>query len=185
MMVPTRNVVRVVLAAGLLLLLPLLAMLWTGELAWGPADFVLAGLLLVGTGLLYEWVVSRMNGAGYRLAVGLALATAILLVWVNLAVGLIGSEDHPANRMYAGVLAVGLVGAFLARLEPRAMARVLFATAVAQALVAVIATTLWTLPATSGVAEVLGVNAFFVALWVGSALLFRRAATRREAERMA
>jgi len=33
----------------------------------------------------------------YHLAVGTALAAAVLLVWVNLAVGIIGSEDHPAN----------------------------------------------------------------------------------------
>ncbi len=62
---------------------------------------------------------------------------------------------------------------------PDGMARALFATALAQASVAVIALIIWKPPVTSGVLEVLGVNAFFVALFVGSALLFRYAARGR------
>jgi hypothetical protein len=179
MSVPVRNIVRIVLAAAVALLLPLLAMLWTDEMAWGPGDFALAGVLLVGTGLLYEVAASRTHTARYRIAIGLALATAFLLVWVNLAAGLIGAEDNPANLMYLGVLAVGLVGAVVVRLESHGMAQVLFATALAQALVAVMAMNLWELPVTSSSVKVLGVNALFVALWVGSALLFRRAASAR------
>jgi hypothetical protein len=95
---------------------------------------------------------------------------------VNLAVGIIGSEDHPANMMYGGVLAVGLLGAIIARLEPRGMARTLVAMAIAQALVPVIALAVWGLPITSGGLEVFGVTAFFGTMWVASALLFRQAA---------
>ena len=58
---------------------------------------------------------------------------------MNLAVGIIGTEDNPANLMYGGVLAVGIVGAIIARFQPHGMARALVATALAQALVAVIA----------------------------------------------
>jgi hypothetical protein len=76
----------------------------------------------------------------YRSIVGVALAAAFLLVWVNLAVGIIGTEDYLANVMYVGVLAVGIIGAIIARFRPHGMARALFATALAQALVAVIAT---------------------------------------------
>lgn len=112
----------------------------------------------------------------YRLAVGVALVAAFLLIWVNGAVGVIGAAGDDANLMYAGVLAVGISGAFVARLEPRGMARALFATAVAQALVAVIAVIAGLgLPASPPL-ELLGVNGFFVALWVGSAWLFRKAA---------
>jgi len=41
--------------------------------------------------------------------------------------------------MYIGVLAVGIIGALIARFQPHGMARALFATALAQMLVAVIA----------------------------------------------
>jgi hypothetical protein len=49
----------------------------------------------------------------YRFAVGLALTAAFLIVWMNVAAGLIGIEDDdPANLLYVGVLA--LHGAFVA-----------------------------------------------------------------------
>ena len=117
----------------------------------------------------------------YRIAVGMALAAAFLLVWINLAVGVIGSEDNPANLLYGGVLAVGLIGVLIARFRPHGMARALFATAIAQALVPVIALIIWKPQVTSveaflGVFGVFSVNGFFVMLFVGSALLFRYAA---------
>ena len=113
----------------------------------------------------------------YRLAVGAALATAFLLVWVIGAVGLIGAEGNPADRMYAGVLGVGFVGAMIARLRPRGMARVLLAVAFAQALVAVIALINGEhRAAVTSVPEITLSNGFFAALWVGAAWLFRRAA---------
>ncbi len=81
--------------------------------------------------------------------------------------------------MLTGVLAGGVIGALIARFEPHGMARVLFTTAGAQMLVPVIALINWPPPVTSwGAAGVVGVfilNAFFVMLFVGSALLFRRA----------
>ncbi len=81
----------------------------------------------------------KTDRATYRWAVGLALAAALIMVWISLAVGIIGSEDNPANLMYVGVLAVGFVGAIIARLRPRGMARAMFATAIAQTLVLVVA----------------------------------------------
>ena len=179
----SKSIVRIVLMTAFLLLLPLLAMQFTDEVAWDLADFVVAGVLLLGTGFTYELVARKGGNIAYRAAVGIALAAALLLVWINLAVGVIGSEDNPANLMYVAVLAVGLIGAAIARLEQRGMARALFATALAQALVPVIALIIWKASATSdaggwgsaGVLGVFGLNAFFVMLFVGSALLFRRA----------
>jgi len=78
--------------------------------------------------------------------------------------------------MYIGVLAVGIIGAIIARFRPHGMARALFATAFAQALVAVIVLIFglglpWSPPV-----EILALNEFFAALFVGSAILFRYAA---------
>ena len=115
----------------------------------------------------------------YRLAVGAALATALLLVWVIGAVGLIGAEGNPADWMYAGVLAVGLVGALLARFRPEGMSRALFATALAQASVAAIALINGEhRAAVTSVPEIVLSNGFFAALWTGSGWLFRSAAGR-------
>jgi hypothetical protein len=175
--VKNRNIIGIALATAFLLLIPLVAMQFTDEVVWTLRDFVFAGVLLFGTGLTYELVTRKAVNRAYRLAVGVALATAFLLVWANAAVGIIGSEDNPANLMYIGVLVVGIIGAFIARLEPHGMAQALFATALAQILVAVIAQLAGLVPvdAPPGRGLTFLLNGFFAALWVGSASLFRRA----------
>jgi len=112
----------------------------------------------------------------YRSAVGVALAAAFLIFWLNGAVGIIGTEDNPANLMFGGVLAVGIIGAIIARFRPHGMARAMVATALAQALVAVIVLIGGLTSPLSGPVEILALIGFFVALFVGSALLFRYAA---------
>jgi hypothetical protein len=112
----------------------------------------------------------------YRFAVGVAFAAAFLLVWMSLGVGVIGADGDPANLLYAGVLAVGIIGAIIARFQPHGMARVLFATALAQALVAMIALIAGLGYPASPPLEIVLLNGCFVALFVGSALLFRYAA---------
>ena len=132
--------------------------------------------------LLYTALKERSNMSdrnAYRFAAGVALAAALLLVWLSLGVGIIGADGDPANTMYFGVVGVGIIGAIVARFRPHGMARALFATALAQALVAVIALIFglglpWSPPV-----EILILNGFFVALFVGSALLFRHAGRGR------
>jgi predicted lysophospholipase L1 biosynthesis ABC-type transport system permease subunit len=115
----------------------------------------------------------------YRYAIGLALTAGLLLVWLSLGVGIIGRDGDPANVMYFGVLAVGLVGALFARFRPLGMARALVATALAQASVAAIAMITGLGYPYSGPIELALLNGFFVALFVGSAWLFHRAAHAR------
>jgi hypothetical protein len=148
-----------------MLLLPLFAMQVTDEVDWDVADFALFGAMLVGAGGTFELAARMTGNNAYRAAVGVALAAAFILVWMNLAVGIIGNEDNPANLMYGGVLAVGIIGAVIARFQPHGMARALVATALAQALVAVIA----------GLGYTFILTGFFVALWLISAWLFRKA----------
>jgi len=171
---------RVALVTTLVLSVPLLAMQFTDEVAWGVFDFAVAGVLLGGTGLMYALAAGKARNAGniaYRAAVGVALAAGLFLVWLVLAVGVIGDTGDPADLMYVGVLAVGLIGAVIARFQPLGMARALLATALAQALVAVVAVIARKHQAPiSSVFEILGLNGLFVALFIGSAWLFRHAA---------
>ena len=162
--------------AALILLLHFVAMQFTDEVNWGVADFVFAGALLFGAALTYELVSRTADNIAYRAAVGVAVAAALILVWLSLGVGIIGRDGDPANLMYFGVLAVGIIGALVARFRPRGMARALFATALAQASVAVIAILGGLGRPWSGPLELSALNGFFVALFVGSAWLFQRAA---------
>lgn len=159
--------------AALLLLLPLVAMQFTEEVAWTPFDFFVFGTMLLAACGTYELGTRVSGSAAYRAAVGVAVVGGFVLVWINLAVGIIGTERDPANLMFGGVLLVGAVGALVARFRPRGMARALAATAVAQASVGAIA-----LVGGLGV-EAVVLSGFFAALWLTSAGLFRKAARER------
>ena len=118
-----------------------------------------------------------MKTDSYRFATVLTLATAFILVWLIGAVGVIGVEGDPFDLMYFGVLAVGIIGAITTRLQPHGMARALLATALAQALVTVIALIIGKHQSSvSSVPEILILNGFFIALFLGSARLFGNAA---------
>ena len=172
MIMRNKNIIRIALATACLLLVPLIA-----QAPWTLFDFVVAGVLLFGSGLAFDLISKRAASNAYRVATGMAVGAAFILVWINLAVGLIGNENNPANQLYFGVLAIGIIGAIIARFQPRGMARALFATAVAQAFVPVIALIIWRPPLTRGVLGILILNAVFVLLFASSGLLFRRAGT--------
>jgi hypothetical protein len=165
--------------AATMFLLPLVAMRLTDEVAWDGADFAVFGAMLLGACGAWELAARSTGSVAYRAAMGVAVATAFFLVWLNLAVGLVGSEDDPANLMFGGVLALGVLGAVAARFRPRGMARAMVATAFAQVVVGAIA--LASSPAGAdrpGPVAVL--TAFLATLWLASACLFARAARERD-----
>ena len=124
--------------------------------------------------ILNRLTMRLQSNTAYSFAVGLALTAAFLIVWLNAAAGLIGIEDDdPANLLYVGVLAIGFVGAMIARLQPRGLARAMFVTALAQALVGAIALEL---PNTASDMQILMLHGLFVALFASAALLLRHAA---------
>ena len=165
-------VLGILLVVGCLLMVPLVAMRYSDHVVWDLGDFVIAFVLLAGTGLLFELAAGRVHSRAYQVAIGIALAAALLLVWVNLAVGMIGNEENPANLMYLGVLGVGFLGSLIARFRPRGMSHALFATGLAHATVAAVA-----LVGRMNGAPVL--DFVFVLAWIGSASLFQRAAGMR------
>ena len=166
------------LITALILLIPLLGNHFIDGWNWPPGLFVLVGILLFGIGLTCEMVTRNRDAIAYRAAVGIAFAAAFLLTWGNFVQM---ADVTPAAAMYFAVPIVGIIGAAVARLRPNGMARALFATALAQALVLAVAlimlitrnpqVTSWTPPELRG----FGGNAFFAMLFVASALLFRKA----------
>ncbi len=76
----------IALLTGLLLLVPLVTMQFTSEVAWDVTDFIVMGGLLFGAGSLFVLVARRVPRA-YWLGVGLLVAAGLLLVWAELAVG--------------------------------------------------------------------------------------------------
>ena len=135
------------------------------------------GVLLFGTGLMFEFAARKAGNTAFRAAVGLAVGTVLILTWMNLAVGGIFG-DHPANLMYPGVVLVGFIGAIISRLEPSGMSRPLFATAFAMSLVPVGALIVGAPTFANGVVAVFVLHAVYAMMFVGSALLFRHAARK-------
>lgn len=153
--------------AAIMLLLPFISMQFTDEVDWSLFDFIFFGSMLGAAGGTFELAARMTPDRAYRAAAGVALAAAFILIWVNGAVGIIGNEENPANLMFYGVLAIGIIGAVLARHKPGAMARAMVATAIAQAMVAVIALI-------AGLDPNLPVTVFFVAWWCIAAWLFSK-----------
>ncbi len=160
-------------AAAVVLLLPLVAMQITDQVDWTVGDFAVAAVLLFVPLGLYELVARTTGSPAYRAGVALALAGAVAVVWISGAVGITDSE---ADVMYLLALAIGAVGALVARFEARGMARAMAATALALALAGGATLVSGIAPPPASAFEVVGLTGMFVALFVGSALLFRDAA---------
>ncbi len=70
-----------------LLVLPLVAMQFTGDVDWGPEDFAFAGVLLIGAGAVFELAAWKVRDLTGRLVLGAVILGAVLLIWADAAVG--------------------------------------------------------------------------------------------------
>jgi peptidoglycan/LPS O-acetylase OafA/YrhL len=84
-----KRLIIILLITAMLLLIPIIAMQITDEVNWTLNDFVVAGGLLLGTGLLCELAIRKIKKIKYRVAVCVALLVLLLLIWAELAVGII------------------------------------------------------------------------------------------------
>jgi len=164
------------LITALILLIPALGNYFVAGWNWGVAAFGLLGTLVFVLSLTYQLVTRNVDTLAYRAAVGVALVAALPLFWMNWVQA--ADDVNPAALLYFWVLVVGIAGAALARFRPHAMALALFVTALAQASVLAVAVirNLQAIPWTAAVWRGFGGNTVFLILFVGSALLFRKAA---------
>jgi hypothetical protein len=165
-----KTMLRVALGALAVLMVPLVASRVVEGWNWGAGSFVFVYVLFFATGMVYALIARKMGAWSYKAGVGVALVAGFVLGWSNMVQ--VADSENPANLVYYGVLVVGGVGAWLARLEARGLALTLFAMAATLALMAVM------LP--SGAPPDLARNmaighGVFVALFTASGLLFRHA----------
>ena len=78
-------------SAALLIVAPLLAMQVTDQVDWGVFDFVFAAMLIGGVGAGWELALRMTRNRAWRVAIAMALAAAFLLIWAELAVGIISA----------------------------------------------------------------------------------------------
>ena len=83
--------VLILFSTGTILLIPLIAMQYTDEVNWNLLDFMVAAMLLLGTGFLIELVANKVNPTKYRVPLVLALVLALIFIWAEMAVGILGT----------------------------------------------------------------------------------------------
>ncbi|MEI9812753.1 MAG: hypothetical protein WDO18_08800 [Acidobacteriota bacterium] len=169
-----QTMLRVALGALAALMVPLGASRVVEGWNWPAGSFVFVYVLFFITGMAYAVIARRMGAWSYKAGVGVALVAGFALGWSNMVH--VADSENPANLVYYSVLAVGTVGAWLARLEASGLARTLFAMAATLALIAVL------LPsgAPPDFARRMAIgHGVYVVLFTASGLLFRRASLAR------
>ena len=91
MITKNKRLTGILLTVAILLLIPLIAMQFTNEVDWKLPDFIIAGVLLLGTGLMIEFVMRKVKKRKFRIVICLALLVLLFLIWAELAVGIFGT----------------------------------------------------------------------------------------------
>tara|TARA_R110001583_G_scaffold77046_1_gene210153 strand:- start:5679 stop:5963 length:285 start_codon:yes stop_codon:yes gene_type:complete len=86
-----KRLVIIIITSVIILFGPLIAMQFTEEVNWTLSDFIIAGILLIGTGLICEFTLRKIKKTKYRITIILAIFVVLLLIWAELAVGIFGS----------------------------------------------------------------------------------------------
>lgn len=168
-----RNPWRLIGWGGILglLLLPAVAMQFTTEVNWTGGDFLFAFLMLGSVGLAVELTVRANPAWSYRAGMGIVLAACFLTIWINLAVGIVGSEDNPVNALFFLVPLTAIAGSVLSGFRAGGMVIATILAAIVQIAVMLY---IWV----AGAGFPIGVTVFFGTLWLVAAGLFRQARRR-------
>lgn len=86
-----KRLIGILTAVAFLLVIPLIAMQFTNEVQWTLLDFVVAGILLLGTGLVIEFVLRRVRNRKYKFGLIGIILFLLFLIWAELAVGIFGT----------------------------------------------------------------------------------------------
>ena len=86
-----KRLIGILLTPILLLLVPLIAMQFTKEIYWKLSDFVVAGALLLSSGLIIEFIIRRVKQSRSRVILIFSIVALLLLIWAELVVGIIGT----------------------------------------------------------------------------------------------
>ena len=86
-----KRLITIMAIALAILLIPFIAMDFSNDVDWTLFDFIVAGILLFGTGLTLEFILRKIKTLRYRILFGIILFLLLFIVWVELAVGVFGT----------------------------------------------------------------------------------------------
>jgi hypothetical protein len=81
----------IIVSVFTLLLIPLVLMQFTQEVAWSLFDFIVMGILLLSIGLGIDFILRKTTNKSKRLLFIALLILAFLLIWGELSVGIFGT----------------------------------------------------------------------------------------------
>lgn len=122
-----------------LVLTPLVAMQFTTEVNWDEADFIVATIIFGIVGGLIELAVRLSSNWYFRFGAMFAVLSGLMVVWSNLAVGMIGNEENPMNLWFGAVLLIAVAGSIASRFHRSILPYAMAAAGLAQASVGLIA----------------------------------------------
>ena len=126
-------------AAVVLILTPLVAMQFTRQVNWDETDFIFAAVMFGIVGWLIELAVRLSTNWYFRFGAMFAVLAGFMVVWSNLAVGMIGSEDNSVNLWFGAVLLISISGVILSPFGKGAMATATLAAGLTQAAIGLFA----------------------------------------------
>ena len=91
MIMLNKRLTAILITVVLILLVPLIAMQFTNEVDWNLGDFIVMGVLLLGTGLTCELVLRKVKKIRHRVLLVGAILIVLFLIWAELAVGIFGT----------------------------------------------------------------------------------------------
>lgn len=86
-----KKLLIIVFIVGVLLLIPLIAMQFSDEVVWTASDFVIAAILLLGTGLTIELILRKVKSRKNRILFSGIILAVLFVIWAELAVGIFGT----------------------------------------------------------------------------------------------
>jgi hypothetical protein len=86
-----KRLIIILTTVVILLLIPFIAMQFTDEVNWTSLDFIVMGLLLLGTGLMCELIFRKIAKSGNRIVACAIILSVFILIWIELAVGIFGT----------------------------------------------------------------------------------------------
>jgi hypothetical protein len=102
-------------SAVALILTPLVAMQFTTQVDWDETDFIVATVIFGIVGGLIECAVRLSANWYFRFGAMFAVLAGFMVIWANLAVGMIGNENNPVNLWFVAVLFIAIAGCIASR----------------------------------------------------------------------
>lgn len=134
----SKGILRPLIATLIILLIPLVGTFTVEGWNWDAFDFVIAGIVLFTVFFMIEFLARKMRDIPSRIAAGITVIMTLLIVWVNLAVGIIGDGNN-TSACYMLVVPVGFLGLAVSRLKPKGLSVTAFCMAAIMLLVPTVA----------------------------------------------